>query len=256
MMISVQLKPFVRYASDVSAIVTHLKDIGILGAFYTRIYPDGTIINLANDARWAEFYFSQLSAGSYENKDIVDQCFADTGAGLWVFNPQNPIWQDARYFGYGNGITIFHDTKEFREFIGLYAAADNNAINHFYLNNMDKIKNIRAQFLFQASNLIKKAEEERLLLAQPIYLPILCSPALHNRPCSLSHKNINVSLNIPPQRAQCLEHLAQGKSSKEIAKAMNLSPRTIDHYLAILRKELSCRSSRALITCYNNQFAR
>ena len=252
-MILTQLKPFTRHASDVSSIVEHWKHIGILGAFYTRIYPDGTIINLANDARWAEFYFNQLDAGAYENKDVIDQCFADTGASLWALKPQNPIWQDARHFGYGNCITISHDTKEFREFIGFYAASDNSAINHFYVNHIDKIRNIRAQFLSQATDLIKKAEEERLLLAQPVYPAIMTNSSLSIKPSFLMHKNVNLSLNIPPQRRQCLEHLAQGKTSKEIAQAMSLSSKTIDHYLAILRKELSCRSSRELITCYNNQ---
>ncbi len=62
-----------------------------------------------------------------------------------------------------------------------------------------------------------------------------------------------LSLNIPRQRSRCLAHLAEGKSSKEIANAMNLSSRTVDHYLGILRKEFGCRSSRELITSYNRQ---
>ena len=244
------LKPYMRHAASVSTIVAHLNKIGILGAFYTRIYPDGTLINLANDARWTELYFSRLMAGAYEDKDVVDQCFADIGASLWALKPSNAVWQDARNFGYGNGVVLSYDTENFREFTGFYSSVENCKINQFYINNIDKIKNMRAQFLSQASDLIQEAEKERRLLAQPIFSPELHNPSPSVKP---QFKNMRLSLNIPPQRAQCLAHLVGGKSSKEIASAMQLSPRTVDHYLGILRKEFGCRSSRELITSYNRQ---
>ena len=247
---SPSIKPYVRHAASVSTIVAHLNKLGILGAFYTRIYPDGTIINLANDARWTELYFSRLMTGAYEDKDVVDQCFADIGASLWALKPSNAVWQDARNFGYGNGIILSYDTEDFREFTGFYSSVENCAINQFYINNMDKIKNMRAQFLSQSSDLIKEAEEERCLLVKPIFSPELRHASSNIKPL---FENKHLSLNIPPQRAQCLEHLVQGKSSKEIASAMSLSSRTVDHYLGILRKEFGCRSSRELITSYNKQ---
>jgi DNA-binding CsgD family transcriptional regulator len=257
-MTSNHLEPYLRHAADIKTIVALWEKIGILGVFYTRIYPDGTCINLANNAGWTTLYFEQLLKGAYANKDVVDQCFANSGASLWALNLTNPIWQDGRHFSLGNGITISKDTEDFQEFIGFYAAADNNSINHFYINHLDKIKNMREHFLSQASHLIKQAEKERLLLARPVFSPELNKQqAVHYKksiiPNDQSDKNTSVLIDLPPQRRQCLTHLANGKSSKQIARTMNLSPRTVDHYLHILRQELGCRSSRELMTTYGAQ---
>lgn len=254
---SPSIKPYMRHAASVSTIVARLKELGILGAFYTRIYPDGTVINLANDARWTELYFSRLQAGAYKNDDVIDQCFADIGASLWALKPSNLVWQDARHFGYGNGVMLSYNTKDFREFTGFYSSIENSAINQFYINNIDKIKNFRAHFLAQAADLIQAAEKERRTLAKPIFDPIFHSQTQRNiEPLPLTHKNTNLFINLSPQRAQCLEYLIQGKSSKEIADIMQLSSRTVDHYLGILRKELGCRTSRELIARYNEQQTR
>jgi DNA-binding CsgD family transcriptional regulator len=257
-MTSHELEPYLRHAANVKSIVALWKNVGILGAFYTRIYPDGTIISLASDAPWSEFYFNNLESRAYQSHDVVDLCFANKGASLWALSPQNQIWQDARHFGYGNGITISKDTKDFREYIGFYTAADNHSINHFYINNLDKIINMRAHFLSQASDLLQNAEKERPLLARAIFP----SDLNHQQSVSekrgveslvITHRNSGTLIDLPPQRRQCLAHLAEGKSSKQIARTMNLSPRTVDHYLQMLRQELGCRSSRELITAYGAQ---
>ncbi|MGQ3887783.1 LuxR C-terminal-related transcriptional regulator [Legionella sp. CNM-1927-20] len=55
------------------------------------------------------------------------------------------------------------------------------------------------------------------------------------------------SLAIYGQQRKCLKYLIQGLSAKEIAKKMNLSHRTIEYYLQILRKKLACRNKAELI---------
>jgi DNA-binding CsgD family transcriptional regulator len=46
-----------------------------------------------------------------------------------------------------------------------------------------------------------------------------------------------------------------GQSIKQIAITMNLSPRTIEHYLEKIRQMLGCRSNRELITSYLQQLS-
>ncbi|WP_165482761.1 PAS and helix-turn-helix domain-containing protein [Legionella gresilensis] len=55
------------------------------------------------------------------------------------------------------------------------------------------------------------------------------------------------SLAIYGQQRKCLKYLIQGLSAKEIAKKMDLSHRTIEYYLQILRKKLACRNKAELI---------
>jgi DNA-binding CsgD family transcriptional regulator len=45
----------------------------------------------------------------------------------------------------------------------------------------------------------------------------------------------------------CLYHLVKGKTMKQIAAALSLSPKTIEHYLDIIKRKLNCYSRSELI---------
>lgn len=69
----------------------------------------------------------------------------------------------------------------------------------------------------------------------------------------LKHKETNELIIIPPHLSKCLITFSTGGSSKEIGKKLNLSKRTIEHYLAHLRKVLGCKNSKELIITYFSQ---
>lgn len=60
---------------------------------------------------------------------------------------------------------------------------------------------------------------------------------------------------LSPQRSKCLTLLSEGKSHKEIATLMSLSIRTVEHYIAKLRHDLGCRTSKELIAVYGAQLS-
>jgi len=272
-----KLKHLTNKAVQVSKIIIPMRTVDIVGVFYTRIYPDGTAINLASDVNWTELYFNQLSAGAYQNKDVLDKYFTHSGVSLWALNPTNQIWQDGKnYFNYGNGVTISNDCPGFRETISFYSTSDNHAINYFYINKTDELRKVKEYFLLQAATLIQEAERERLLMPFSLY----CQRNVEENTCDLKfdayvtgkkfqlssmdnfsqricliHKKTHLPMQLSPQRGQCFLLLLEGKSIKEIAFAMNLNPKTIEHYLELLRKELGCRSSKELIAFYSEQLA-
>ena len=283
------LKQYANNATFVKEIITSLASNDIAGLFYTRIYPDGTIINLASDANWTEFYFNQLYNGLYQNKDITDQLFVYLGISLWELNSSNKIWQDAKqYFGYGNGVNISEHHNDYREIFSIYSTIDNHQLNHFYINQIDVVKKIKQSFLSHASDLIQQSEQARLSLKHVVFpSKNLTKPAcnfvdevtlvkhsfefqnkmnympeydtkkalLSSKRIYLIHKETGRSLYLSPQRSQCMRSLLAGKSTKESAKPMRLATKTVEHYLQILRKELGCSSSKDLILSYINQLA-
>lgn len=261
------LKQYSNNATLVKKIIASLAFDDIAGLFYTRIYHDGTIINLASDAHWTEFYFNQLCNGSYQNKDILDQLFICSGISLWELNSGNKIWQDAKqYFGYGNGVIISEHQNDYREVFSIYSTIDNHQLNYFYINQIDVVKKIKQFFLSHAFDLIQQSEQARLSLKHAIFP----SKNLVKQNCNLNdtkefilsskriyvrHKETGLPLHLSPQRSQCMLHLLDGKSTKEIAQAMRLATKTVEHYLEILRKELGCSSSKDLIISYIDQLS-
>lgn len=64
------------------------------------------------------------------------------------------------------------------------------------------------------------------------------------------HSRYDVSNhNIPlsKQQAECLYYLAKGMTSKQIANEMDLSYRTVEHYVSDIKCKLKCRTRSELI---------
>jgi DNA-binding NarL/FixJ family response regulator len=257
------INSYTKHVSSVQEIVSSMVQAGITGLFYTRIYPDGTVLNLPSDASWVEFYLTRLHTGCYQNSDLVDQFFTYSGIGLWTLNPKNPAWQDAKhYFGYSSGISISNDHSDYREVIVFYSNKDPQKMNHFYMNHIDALKKMKQYFLSRSETLIQKAEEERQVLRHKIFLPLefdcfLPKPdnaSFKSETMVLMHKKTGLPVKLPPQREKCFVYLLQGNSIKKIAKFMQLSPRTVECYINILRQELGCHSVKDVIVSYANKY--
>jgi shikimate kinase len=77
--------------------------------------------------------------------------------------------------------------------------------------------------------------------------------ALEAKDFTLFHKEQHTPVHLTEQQALCLKLLAQGKTSKEIARDINLSYRTVEGNIAKLMEILGCTSSKELIALYHNQ---
>ncbi len=271
-----QLEQFTNKVSQTAEIISPIRSIGIVGAFYSRIYTDGTIINLGSDVNSITFCLNQLQAGNYQPESLLCNIFPQPGIHLSEFNLDSPLWQDVKHrFHYGNGIVFCSEHDNFKEVLSFYSTADNQKINNFYINHLEELKEMRGDFLFHATPLIEQCEKERrsfplaifpqnhfasnkstrpfLNLHKPDVVDTKNKSDVYFESLVLIHKKTRLLTRLPPQRGQCLLHLFQGKSVKEIARAMKLSPKTIEYYLGLLRKELACHSSKELISSYSSQ---
>jgi DNA-binding CsgD family transcriptional regulator len=268
-----QLNKLTCKASQASKIIHPLQKVGITGVFYERIYFDGSTINIASDHDWTKFYFEKIASGSYTTQSVSEYYFAKPGFSLSALMPKNQLWLDAQHqFGHGNGVTLIEDHCSFREVIGFYSTSQNAAINDFYMNNLSTIKQLKQYFVLEASSVIQDLEQDRLISFYKTYddqekivnprKGISLTNYLNNTLCKkklvtdhvlITNKKTGLPICLTPQRGKCLLYLTQGKSSKEIARLMDLSRRTVEHYLAKLRYELGCKTSKELIFVYGEQ---
>lgn len=64
--------------------------------------------------------------------------------------------------------------------------------------------------------------------------------------------NNKLTLQLSTQQRTCMQYVLKGNTSKEIAQAMRLSPRTIEHYIEILKNKFGCAHKRDLISLFNS----
>lgn len=69
----------------------------------------------------------------------------------------------------------------------------------------------------------------------------------------LFHKTRHTPVTLSPQQTACVTLLAQGLSAKEIAKARNISFRTVEGTLAKVMEILGCVSSKEMIVLYHDK---
>lgn len=57
-------------------------------------------------------------------------------------------------------------------------------------------------------------------------------------------------LQLSKRQADCMNYALLGKTAKEIARALNLSPRTVEEHLTILKQKLGCSNKMQLISLF------
>jgi shikimate kinase len=80
---------------------------------------------------------------------------------------------------------------------------------------------------------------------------LLAHKNLSTKDLIIFHKNLHTPVHLTEQQAMCLKLLVQGKTSKEIARIMNISFRTVEGYIANMIELLGCTSSKDLVALYH-----
>ena len=131
----------------------------------------------------------------------------------------------------------------------------------FTLNHSEQLVQFLNQFKHKQRALIDAATQPNTRLHSPTLAELELdrskfqafakkSLLTHPQP-QFKHSLSDEWIALPKQQKECLQKTLQGMSSKKIADEMNLSVRTIDAYLAIIRKKLACRSTRELVAQYS-----
>lgn len=76
------------------------------------------------------------------------------------------------------------------------------------------------------------------------------SLSLDKKDLTIFHKKTHAPVHLSDQQAKCLKLLAQGNTSKEIARDLNISYRTVEGHIANMMELLGCSSSKELIALY------
>lgn len=253
-MAGLQLKNHFSLASsaDVDNIcMSSLGSIGVSYFNYIKIYHnDSSRELLTNNADWIDhFYRNSL----YKSVGAVDiEHLLPKGYFLWSeLNSSDPIYSQGREsFNIDNGITFVIKRKDVTYLYIFASTRDNEQINNFYIRNIDLFKRFILYFKDKASDLIAKASENK------IYLPEkqIVSPGRLKRH-SLSELDrkqfyektavdkyylINESddVYLTRKQAECVAYLIEGATAKQCARALNISHRTVESYIDLIKEKV------------------
>lgn len=238
-----------------------LNKFGITSFNYVRTYNDGSQINLANIPVWLEYFYDNefYRIGAFEKHPSQYQ----SGYALWPQLSGQKIFFDARtYFNIDNGITIIEKQVDSCDFYYFGTTADNFRIINFYLNNIDLLKRFILYFKDHASLIIKKANENRIILPNHFEQPeSFCNNEKYELESFLKKeflketrvKTLRLTGDLEGElltnkQLSCIINLMEGKTAKEIAKTLGISYRTVEGHITKLKIKFNCHTKNDLIS--------
>ncbi len=269
--------PIFQFASDIKAICQPLLKLNIDCFAHMKIDEAGKLSTISNHPEFHKNYLEK----SYHHSGIHLAEFAErSNYILWdvlqsTGNSAKMV-EDLELFNIRHSFTIIEKNSSGADYYH-FSTAIKDSFNHVYLSNLDLLKLFIGHFkasVRQSKNLsraynikfdIKENTAEyslgvdnELKIRREKFLHELLDSQSKTIQCKnfnnfIIHKDSHQAVAISRQQTKCLLLLFEGHSAKEIAKKMELSPRTINNYLEAIKDKLGCRNSKELISIYYTQ---
>lgn len=246
--------------NDIAEISKPLNKLGITSFNYVRTYNDGSQVNLSNIPAWLEYFYKKefFHLGAFERHPSNYQ----SGYALWPQLSGQKIFFDARtYFNIDNGITIIEKQLDSCEFYYFGTTINNTGIINFYLNNINLLKRFILYFKDRASSIIKKANNNRIILPKHFEQHMSSSKnetyvleSFKNeflRETSIKKLRLTGNLEgelLTNKQLSWITHLVEGRTAKEIAKILGISHRTVEGHITKLKIRFNCHTKNELIS--------
>lgn len=197
---------------------------------FLRCYDNGSIGLLTNNTGLLE-HFQYV-----DNAPVVFSSFTDehqSSSSYWFLwdeeLPEMPVQLAREQFNIRNGITLVRRSKHYYDMIAVATPVEPDNAGAFYLNKLKSIEYFINEFEIANHELIRLMNKHPLLLPEPYrdinYKKICLTKG------TVSVRGKTGESYITTQELACLRLLIQGKSYKQIAQIMDISPRTVETYL-------------------------
>lgn len=215
---------------------------------YGRFYDDGKCILLCTNKNVFHNHFQK------EYKLTVEPEGNDADKSklynLILVNNDSPdiIADEYNHFNHGTMIDLIKKHAGYYEMF-CYVSKNTSAqpANHF-LNSLNVIDNFSDEFLIRTKGIMQQAEK------QLIKLPLSMLPEINEKTSIVTEANKKEhkivfkdrDVILSERQFQCLALISISKSSKEIAKSLNVSHRTVETHIEIIKQKLNCKRKSEL----------
>lgn len=197
---------------------------------YLRCFSDGSVSLLTNNTGLVE-YFQQV-----DNSPVIFSSYKDEHKNahsywfLWDEElPEFPVQLAREKYHIHNGITLVRRSKHYYDMIAVALPKEQPNPGSFYLNKLKAIEQFIHDFDVDNKDLIK------LMNKNPLMLPESYRDGNYQRICLTKGKMTIAGKNsmtyITAQELACLRLVFHGATYKQIAKSLNVSPRTVETYM-------------------------
>jgi DNA-binding CsgD family transcriptional regulator len=243
---------------------TFLSHFYIKGFIHDITYGKGQFSILTHDKAYLKYFYENQSPGVFTDESgrvLPDGIFFTHM--LPLTDEQTGLLQKfTNTFETEYLLHIVKHEKNLQNTYSFMLHCNENQLLVFVANKLPQLRRFIAIYERQCKQDIEFVMSEKNHLVLP-YSPgkvdeisvLLQSCLVDEEPCHdkdllIPHALDNQLVKLTEQQGRCFQLLLQGRTAKDIAQAMNLSYRTIQHYTASIYERLGLESSRELIAHY------
>ncbi len=240
---------------EISKVFCH--HFGITHFWYTRFFPGGEYLGLGNETTWTQnFYDKDLyNVPNLLIHNLKNAPLHQESSFIWddMYTEKCVLLNELRNFNIGNIFSVVIKNDIFAETFTFASACADTQVMHFYIRHIDIIKNFCSSFKEKGSPLIQQCNLKEMpsLSGQKIFLREPEPPSWQQSITSF-YQEITGTATLPysKREGECLFHLSAGKTAKEMAREMGLSFRTVEYYIANIKKKTGHKKQTDLVRLY------
>lgn len=242
---------------------------------YTRYSRDRVYMGGMSDAEIYNFYvqnkyhFSEFQHCDYDKDIPQGSFFSELVCSSEEEKAVNTVFADK--FKIGNFIGIVNKQADYCDIYNFATPINVGNMHNFYLNNIHLLEKYVQVLAAPLTNIVKENSVPKLYIPEvniitpdtnfndkrienfsEIITKTLDSGLKLNSTQAVSDETIFKSLTS--RELDCLRLVARGYTSKEIARALSLSFRTVENYCERLKIKLNCRRKQDIIANYSGIF--
>lgn len=221
---------------------------------YRRFYNNGKLLYIFNNKEWMDFVLNQeLWITSNFKNQIPHISKEESILALWdeKYLKTDKIYQGLYAHNIWNGVSVY---KKFDTYVETFAFAgekSSSKLLNLYINTPEVIEHFILYFRERFNVFLKKIDPnilisfdignwiEKTLVDEKIDEFFKATP--------INKFLIEEKIGISYREMQCLIWSIRGKTSKEIARLINLSPRSVEKYLDNIKAKMDCLSRGQMV---------
>jgi hypothetical protein len=228
---------------------------------YFRFFNNGRYIYLCNELSWLKFCLDNVhnNEGTSLGKEIGHVPEDDYYCFLWPTKKSDYLMSALYDYNIWNGLSIFKQREDSIELWGFAADRQTDNLQNFYIENIEVLKDFTADFNLNAADLILPTEKN-LAIYKDFKLSshfdeydgrkveeFIRKTPINKRPIITPVGEVFLGTS----ELECLNLLALGRNTKQIAKYLKLSVRTIEKHVENIKCKIP-NQKKDIIEIYKN----
>ncbi len=235
-----------------------LKAMGLTTFLYGRAFYDGRYIILSNNVEWVKSWLLEIS--TIENTSLHTTLrsvpFEEPFYYMWCTTPDSKLTQLHNSLGIWHGFDINFRLEDSVEGWSFSTSQDRYQINNLYLNNVKVFHRFILHLKENSPSLFEIKDSKQLAVFKnnsdiSFQSSLSHKEEVNNFLSSLPSNGYSLMINnsiikLSPREVECIFHFSQGKTAKEIARILSISPRTVEDYIKNVKLKTGQSSKSAL----------